>query len=203
MVFLVVASCIWTDFVNFLYRLSLLDGRRRVPNIRVFEYFIIIVVLAVLFVTICAEAAIGRSKIVRVSDSKAIIVLIDGVIFIGQRFFLRFDDSTSIKSDTSEHGLDILHTIFFLYNLSLKNPPVLYNLLGDIIQNDLLLDGVNYFFVLLDRVVIFTQISEISSIFQILLYLLYFCLHWDIWVIIILLIMSQIQAIMIMGSREH
>ena len=121
------------------------------------------------------------------------------MIFIGQWFFLRFDDSTSIKSDTSEHGLDILHTIFFLYNLSLKNPPVLYNLLGDIIQNDLLLDGVNYFFVLLDRVVIFTQISEISSIFQILLYLLYFCLHWDIWVIIILLIMSQIQAIISWG----
>jgi len=171
-----------------LYRLSLLNGRRRVPNIRVFEYFIVIVILSRLLVSICAEPSIGCSKIIRVSDSKPIIILIDWVIFIRQLFFLCFDDRTIVKSDSAEHGFDILYTIFFFYNFSLKNPPIFYSFFGDIIQNDLLLDGVNYFFVLFDWVVIFTQISKISCIFQILFYLLYFGLHWDIWVIIILLI---------------
>jgi hypothetical protein len=155
-----------------------------------------------LFVSICTEAAISGSKMVCVGNSKPIIILIDGVIFIRECFLLCFDNSTSIKVDSTEHGFDILDTIFFLYNFSLKNPPIFYNFFGDVIQNDLLLDGVNYFFVLFDWVIIFTQISEISCIFQIMFYLLYFCLHWDIWVIIILF-KTRIKQTLLKRNREH
>lgn len=184
MIFLVII-CILVDFVNFLDRLPLLNrGRRGVPNIRIFEYFIILVILTTLLVSIRTKSSIGRSKIVIVGNSEAIIILIDWVIVKRWLFFLCFDEWASIKSNSTKHGLDILNTTFLLYDLSLENPPIFHRLLGDIIQNDLLLDGVNYFFVLFDWLVIFTQISEISCIFEILFYLLQFALHWDIWVII-------------------
>ena len=155
---------IWVNFINFLNWLSLLYRGRWVPNIRIFEYFIVIN-LTTLFGSIRTEPSIGCSKIIAIGNSKSIIVLINRMIVKNQWFFLHFDDSTRIKTDSSQHRFDIFYTIFLLYDLSLKSPPIFNGFFGDIIQNDLLLDGVDYFFVLFDGFVIFTQISIISCVF--------------------------------------
>ena len=118
------------------------------------------------------KASIGGSKIAIVGKSKAVIILVYGIILVRQLFFLRLYNITCIKVDPTQHPFDILDAIFLLYDFALKESPVLNAFSWNVIQNDLLLDGVDDFFVFFDWLIVFTQISEISCIFEILLYLL-------------------------------
>ena len=118
------------------------------------------------------KASIGGSKIAIVGKSKAVIILVYGIILVRQLFLLRLYNINCIKVDPTQHPFDILDAIFLLYDFALKESPVLNAFSWNVIQNDLLLDGVDDFFVFFDWLIVFTQISEISCIFEILLYLL-------------------------------
>jgi hypothetical protein len=172
MIFLM-SITILADFTYFLNRLPFLYWGRRIPNVRIFKNFIVLkITLIICFRPISTKPSISGSKVIIIGKPKAVIVLVNRVILIGWLFLLRFYNRTCIKVDPTQHTFDILHAIFLLYDLALKEPPVFNTFSWNIIQDDLLLDGIDDFFVFFDRLIVFTQISEISRVFEVLLYLL-------------------------------
>ena len=72
--------------------LPFLDGRGRLPNVRVFELFLCPHIVLLLFVG--AEAAVGCSK-VGVGFAVGILV-VDGVVIKRKRFVFSADDRTVV-----------------------------------------------------------------------------------------------------------
>ena len=113
-------------FTNFLNRLSLLNWWRRIPNVRILKNFIVLInTLMIWLRPIGTKASIGGSKIAIVGKSKAVIILVYGIILVRQLFFLRLYNITCIKVDPTQHPFDILDAIFLLYDFALKESPIL------------------------------------------------------------------------------
>jgi hypothetical protein len=158
--------------------LSFLHGRRRLPNIRIFKRFVYDIIL---FGLIGTEAAIGTSKI---TISLPIgILIIDGIIIIGNLLILFTNDGTVIAVHSTEHGLDRLHCVLLLDDIAFKLAPVFDVLLGDVIENYLLLDGIDDLLELLDRLIVPAEVSKVAGLLEIVPDLVEFCLHRAGWVL--------------------
>lgn len=91
------------------------------------------------------------------------------MIIVGERTIFSEDGAVggedgAIIVDACQHGLDRLNCIFLVDNLNLEFSPIFNVLLVDIVQDDLLLDGINDLPELLDRVFIASQVGKISCL---------------------------------------
>lgn len=125
-------------------------------------------------VFICAKSPVSCCK---VGIGPSIRILIFRQYLSIQRPIFSIDRTVIINIHSTEHSLNGLNGIFLLNKLALKFPPILNILFWNIIQDNFLFYRVDDLFILLDGLIIFSQIAKIASLFEIVLNLFDFRLH--------------------------
>lgn len=87
-------------------------------------------------------------------------------------------EGTVVWINAGQHGLNRLHCISLVVDISFKIIPILQTLLLDVIKDDFLIDRVRDLAELFDGIVVAAQIGQISCLFQIVAHLFHFTLHY-------------------------